>query len=155
MQVKFKKLIEEAEMPKKATDGSGAYDIKCTAVYYVQTGTPKLNAPTSKPVSSYLECRTGLAIQIPKGYVGLTFPRSSISDTGHIMCNGVGVIDSDYRGELISRFYNLSQSRCREYEKGDRVVQLMIIPVPDVEFIETKELDKTERGEGGYGSTGR
>ena len=155
MEIKVKRLTESAELPKKATDGSGAYDIKCTTTYFVQTGNPKLDEHTSKPISSYLECHTGLAIQIPKGYVGLAFPRSSISDTGHLMCNGVGVIDSDYRGELTARFYNLSQSRRREYESGDRIFQLMIIPVPELEFVETKELDKTERGEGGYGSTGR
>lgn len=96
---------------------------------------------------------TGLAVEIPKGYVGLIFPRSSCYKAGMLLTNCVGVIDSDYRGEIKAVF--VSDGQYRQYEVGDRVCQLVISPVPAVKFVEVQELSRTERGAGGYGSTGK
>jgi dUTP pyrophosphatase len=96
---------------------------------------------------------TGLAVEIPEGYVGLIFPRSSISKTAHSLRNSVGVIDSGYRGELIFKF-DINTLNSPVYEVGDRIGQIMILPYPQIEFEEAWELSKTERGKGGYGSTG-
>ena len=97
--------------------------------------------------------KTGLAIEIPRWYVGLLFPRSSVYKTGQSLTNCVGVIDSGYRGEIMLKF-TLSPYQ-REYQIGDRIGQLIIIPYPMIEFEEVEELAKTSRGKGGYGSTGR
>ena len=100
---------------------------------------------------------TGLAIEIPEGFVGLVFPRSSIRKTDLSLSNSVGVIDSGYRGEIQATFNQKSLSKDGQilYGVGDRICQLMIIPHPHVDFIEVQELNNTERGEGGFGSTGK
>jgi dUTP pyrophosphatase len=104
---------------------------------------------------------TGLSIEIPEGYVGLLFPRSSIAKTTVALSNSVGVIDSGYRGEIILKFKpTLYAGESNEvtyikgYEIGERVGQIMIMPYPQVEFEEAEALTETERGSGGYGSTG-
>ncbi len=94
-----------------------------------------------------------IAVEIPAGYVGLLFPRSSVCKTGLRLTNSVGVIDSDYRGGITAVFdYNKSGE---QYKVGDRFAQLMIVAAPYVVFHEAKTLSKTARGEGGYGSTGK
>jgi dUTP pyrophosphatase len=99
---------------------------------------------------------TGLAIEIPQGYVGLIFPRSSNSKTDLYLTNHVGVIDSGYRGEIMFKFRaNPSLINARIHRLGDRVGQLIIIPYPQVTLVESAELSDTERGEGGFGSTGK
>lgn len=98
---------------------------------------------------------TGLAVEIPEGYVGLLFPRSSISKKGLTLANSVGVIDSGYRGEIMFKFA-ITSDRPRKnsvYEVGDRIGQLIIMPYPKIEFV-TGELTESERGVGGFGSTG-
>jgi dUTP pyrophosphatase len=109
----------------------------------------------------------GIALEIPNGFVGLVFPRSSIRKTGLQLSNSVGVIDSGYRGELQATFNKVfggdgmyDEMKVKEmqpnefYKVGDRVVQIMIIPYPSIEFEETDKLSDTERGDGGFGSTG-
>jgi dUTP pyrophosphatase len=96
----------------------------------------------------------GVALEIPKGFVGLVFPRSSIRKTALQLSNSVGVIDSGYRGELQATFNKLFGGASTTYEVGDRVAQIMIIPHPPIEFEEADTLSDTERGEGGFGSTG-
>jgi dUTP pyrophosphatase len=96
---------------------------------------------------------TGLSIEIPEGYVGLLFPRSSVSKTTLNLANSVGVIDSGYRGPLMLKFRYLEEGDV--YEVGDRVAQLVIMKLPFVEIIEVSELSSSERGEGGFGSTGK
>ena len=96
---------------------------------------------------------TGLAMEIPEGYVGLIFPRSSISKTAHYLRNAVGVIDSGYRGEIMFKFA-INTHNSPVYEVGERIGQIIIMPYPEVQFEEAFELSKTERGKGGYGSTG-
>ncbi len=95
---------------------------------------------------------TGLAIAIPNGHVGLLFPRSSIYTRSLILANCVGVIDADYRGEIKLLFRPTGEGAV--YDVGERIAQLVVIPIPDVAFAETESLDSTERDVGGFGSTG-
>ena len=137
MKVKIKKLHEDAIIPKYAKDGDAGMDL--TAVDVESDG-------------GIITYKTGLAVEIPRWHVGLLFPRSSVYKTGQSLTNCVGVIDSGYRGEIMLKF-TLSPYQ-REYEIGDRVGQLIIMPYPKVEFEEVEELTSTDRGKGGYGSTG-
>ena len=140
--VKFKKLHPDAVTPTRATDGSAGWDL--TMCDYTPCG----------EASAY---HTGIAVEIPKGYLGLLCARSSCVKYNHILANCVGIIDSDYRGELILKFYILRNGRTEAicYKKGDRIGQLVIVPCPAVELIEVDELSQTERGTGGFGSTGK
>jgi dUTP pyrophosphatase len=137
MKVKIKKLHEDAIIPKYAKDGDAGMDL--TAV----------DVTADAGVITY---KTGLAVEIPRWHVGLLFPRSSVYKTGQSLTNCVGVIDSGYRGEIMLKF-TLSPYQ-REYQIGDRVGQLIIMPYPKIEFEEVEKLTQTDRGEGGYGSTG-
>ena len=98
---------------------------------------------------------TGLAVEIPEGMVGLVFPRSSIRDKDLVLSNSVGVIDSGYRGEIMATF-NLKNPWSPDdvYKVGDRIAQLVIMPVPLAHYVEVDELSETERGKEGHGSTG-
>jgi dUTP pyrophosphatase len=96
---------------------------------------------------------TGLAVEIPEGMVGLVFPRSSVRNYDIVMSNSVGVIDSGYRGEIMVTF-NIKFMQSEIYDVGDRVAQLLIVPVPLITYAETQELSETTRGTGGHGSTG-
>ena len=89
-------------------------------------------------------------MEIPRGYVGLLFPRSSVSNKGAWLANSVGVIDSGYRGPVKVRLYGPKAP----YQPGERVAQLMIMPVPYVSVQEVSELSDSQRGQGGFGSTG-
>ena len=95
---------------------------------------------------------TGIALEIPSGYVGLLFPRSSVSRTCLSLANSVGVVDSGYRGEIMLKFGCSSTLSC--YKVGDRIGQLIIMPYPQVQFEQVEELSDSDRGEGGFGSTG-
>lgn len=101
----------------------------------------------------YVEYDTGIHIEIPSGYVGLIFPRSSISKTSLSLSNSVGVIDSGYRGSIKLRFKYTDQLM-KTYEVGDRIGQLMIVPYPTISFKKVEELSNTERNNGGFGSSG-
>lgn len=138
MIVKIKKLHPDAVIPKYAKPGDAGLDL--TAVDIVADG-------------ATLTYKTGLAIELPWWHVGLLFPRSSVYKTGQTLTNCVGVIDSGYRGEIMLKF-TLSPY-AKEYEIGDRVGQLIIMPYPRVDFEEVDQLLETERGTRGYGSTGR
>ena len=142
MKVKIKKLVKEAVIPTYAKDGDAGMDL--TAV-----SKEEVNGKDYQ----YISYGTGLSFEIPKGFVGLVFPRSSISKTELVMANSVGVIDSGYRGEVSVRFKDLAPNSI--YQVGDRIAQLIIIPYPEVEFEEVEELTETERGTGGYGSSGK
>lgn len=141
MKVKIKKLSDKAIIPLYGTEYSAGMDITCTKVRSIE-----------EMDHGYVEYGTDLAFEIPQGYVGLLFPRSSITKKGLILGNSVGVIDSDYRGEVTFRFKHIRGGSI--YEIGDRIGQLIIIPYPKVEFEEVTELNNTIRGTGGYGSTG-
>ena len=145
MKVKIKKLHADAVLPTYAKYGDAAMDL-----YATERG----------EVDDYgnMVYKTGLAMEIPDGYVGLIFPRSSVSKTKHMLRNHVGVIDSGYRGEVLLKFGWFSQASTPNnyiYDKGDRIGQIMIISHPYVNFVEVEELSKTARGSGGFGSTGQ
>ena len=138
LKIKFKKLNPNAVIPKQGTAGAAGFDL--TAVRIEET-------------DQFVKYYTGIAVQIPAGYFGMLVPRSSVVNTGLLMGNSVGIIDNDYVGELSAVFY--LRSGCKVYNVGDRIGQLLIVPIPAVEFVEAEELSETERGSGGYGSTGR
>jgi dUTP pyrophosphatase len=138
LEVKFKKLHMDAVIPPYASKGAAGLDL--TAVS---------NRQVLGKVS-YFEYDTGIAMELPPGYVGLLFPRSSISKTGMRLLNSVGVIDSDYRGEIKLRF----SSGVKNYRRGDRIGQLVIMQLPQVSIVEDSELSGTDRGTEGFGSTG-
>lgn len=98
---------------------------------------------------------TGVCVEIPVGYVGLLFPRSSISKTPLRMANSVGVIDSGFTGEIKVPLYNTSEVEIRDIDKYERIAQLVIVPLADVSLEIVDELEDTERGTGGFGSTGK
>ena len=154
MKVRIKKLNELAVIPSYAKDGDAGMDVIATSIIS--------DTPTQ------ITYGLGIALEIPYGFVGLVFPRSSIRKTGLQLSNSVGVIDSGYRGELQATFNKLfggeamyDEMKVKEiqpndfYKVGDRVAQIMIIPHPPIEFEEAAELSDTERGEGGFGSTGK
>lgn len=137
MEVKIHKLVPEAIIPQYSNPGDAALDL--TAV--------SLRADKE---NKYIEYGTGLSIEIPENHVGLLFPRSSISDKAMFLTNSVGVVDSGYRGEIKARFRAWDSP---EYKVGDRVIQLLILPLPTITFVEVPELGESLRGEAGFGST--
>ena len=140
MKVKIKRLDKSAVIPKYAKDGDAGLDLTATAYKVNEKG-------------QYIYT-SDLALEIPDGYVGLLFPRSSICKKDLEMTNSVGVIDSNYRGPIKSVF-NPTCEDPEIYELGERFAQLIIIPYPKIEFEGVEELSETERGTGGYGSTGK
>lgn len=145
MKVKFKKLHKDAVTPTRGTEFSAGLDL--TAVSKEKIYHPKHG------YLQYISYGTGLGVKVPVGHVGLIFPRSSISKYNLSLSNAVGVIDSDYVGEISFRFRTLGSSSIGEYEVGDRIGQLVILPYPEIQLEEVSELPDTERGEGSYGST--
>lgn len=141
LKVKFKKLVDTAVVPEYSKPGDAGLDLTAIDLY-------------KNHDYKFVEYGTGLAVQIPEGYVGLIFPRSSISKTSQMLANSVGVIDSGYTGEIKLRMRYEDEREDMEYGYGDRVGQLVIIPYPKIELEEVKELSETVRGSGGFGSTG-
>ena len=105
----------------------------------------------------YIEYTTGVNISIPENYVGLIFPRSSISGRGLRLCNGVGVIDPGYTGEIKCRMEpsGAAGASYKRYEEGERIAQLVLVPTADYDFKLVDQLTDTERGSDGFGSTGK
>lgn len=165
--LKFKTLYDDVQTPVYATDGSNGLDLFCYATYYDYE-------------HQLLICNTGIAVEIPKGYVGLLFPRSSVSKKALTLANCVGVIDSDYRGEIIAKFRisteNLEVKKYltfkdvmhtikeplelantiphddeQYYYAGEKCVQLILVKAPTINLIEVDELSTTERGNKGFG----
>lgn len=137
LNIKIKKLHKDAVIPTKAHATDAGYDLYATSCYYED---------------GMLHYGTGIAVEIPEGYVGLVFPRSSIANTHLTLSNSVGVIDSGYRGEVMAKF---RKGGTNAYRVGERIAQLIIIPYPEVVFVEAEELSESDRGTGGYGSSGR
>ena len=137
LKVRFKKLYKDAVPPSYAKNGDAGLDLTATHMTWEE---------------NFIEYGTGIAVEIPEGYVGLVFPRSSVSKKEDFyLKNSVGVIDSGYRGEIKLRF-NKSESH---YQAAEKIGQLIIIPYPTIYLEEVEELSSTERGEGGFGSTGQ
>lgn len=141
MKVKIKKLHDSAVIPTKAHEQDAGFDLVAISKDDVDEG-----------VYGFIEYDTGIGLEIPEGYVGLVYPRSSISKTGHILANSVGVIDSNYRGSIKVRFKTIPG--CAEYIPGDRIAQLIIMPYPEITFEEVEDLSSTDRGSGSFGSSG-
>lgn len=142
MRVNIKKLDKNAVIPQYAKHGDAGMDLTAISKSYDEHD----NAVYG----------TGLAFEIPFGYVGYIFPRSSNSKKDLILSNAVGVIDSGYRGEVIFKFKAAMKNVNRMqnlYQIGDRIGQLIIMPIPQIEFIEVDELSSTDRGTGSFGST--
>ncbi len=175
MEIKIKKLQENAVIPFYASEGDCGMDLTAISVEYDE-------------VTDCIVYDTGIALEIPEGFVGLVYPRSSLSKKNLILSNSVGVIDSGYRGSITFKFkvdcdYFKEQVNKEEflaglqrgefgyhkiaddyyneiscvrdiYKPGDRIGQLIIMPYPKIEFKEVLELSETKRGTGSYGSTG-
>ena len=142
LNVKVKKTSDKAVLPIRGSEGAAGFDLTAA--------TETFRAELSGPIFEY---DTHLAFEIPKGHVGLVFPRSSITTkTSLTLGNSVGVIDSDYRGTIKFQFRTTPPGK--KYSVGDRIGQIIIIPIPAVTFEEVSELDDTKRGEGSFGSTG-
>ena len=143
MKIQFKKLVPQAQKPKFGKPGDAGADLVATSVDF------------SRDSNSQIVYGTGIAVEIPEGMVGLVFPRSSIRNTTLSMANSVGVIDSGYRGEILISFKMLDKNEVVGYTIGDRIAQLVIMPVPLIQYVEVDELSETERGTEGHGSTGK
>lgn len=142
-QVRIKKLNETAVVPSYGTAFSAGADLYACLQETV----------TIEPGDTFL-VHTGVAMEIPEGYAGLIYARSGLATKkGLAPANKVGVIDADYRGEIMVPLYNHSK-KAAVIENGERIAQLVITPFLTVEFIETDTLDETDRGTGGFGSTG-
>lgn len=140
MFVKIKKLHNNAVVPQYAKAGDAGMDLVATEV--------------TDGYGFSVTYGTGLAMEIPEGYVGLVFPRSSIRKYDLSLTNCVGVIDSGYRGEIQATFRKEAGIPSKRYDVGDKIAQMIILPYPSIQFIETDELSDTDRGAGGFGSTG-
>lgn len=136
-------------------------DIETTIPKYAKSGDAGLDLVATSMVETpmYIEYGTNLAIALPEGYVGLIYPRSSLSNYHLTLANHVGVIDSGYRGEIKFRFKKTMfnpppQTQVQLYKVGDKIGQLIVMPYPLVLLEEVTELEETERGTGGFGSSG-
>jgi dUTP pyrophosphatase len=142
MNIKVKTLSSLAQMPSYATAGSACFDI----------ATVSDSVDITPGTSAVL--KTDLAFEIPEGHVMMVYSRSGHGfKNGVRLANGTGVIDSDYRGELMVKLHN-DGNRVFSVNRGDRIAQAMIVPVTQVAFENTQELSDTVRGTGGFGSTG-
>lgn len=143
MKIKFKKLRENAKMPTYGSPFSAGADL------YAAEESPVTVCPGETVL-----IKTGLSMEIPEGYGGFIYARSGLaSKKGLAPANKVGVIDSDYRGEIMVALFNHSKE-ARTVEPNERIAQLVIAPFLSAEFVEADELSDTVRGEGGFGSTG-
>lgn len=142
--LRMKKLREGAVLPQRQTEGAAGYDL-CVC----------LEAPVTLQPGEGYPFPTGLAAEIPQGYAGMVFCRSGLGvKHGISLPNCVGVIDSDYRGELVVPLRNFGDGTYTIHP-GERIAQLVIMPVLLPEIVEVEELSQTQRGQGGFGSTGR
>jgi len=143
MQVNIKRLHKDAVIPSYAKHGDAGMDLTATSKEYDEHGNVVYG--------------TGLAFEIPKGYVGYVFPRSSNAKKDLILSNSVGVIDSGYRGEVTFKFKPIDSVNdvYDIYQVGDRIGQIIIMPIPHIEFNEVDTLEDSERGQGGFGSSGQ
>jgi len=149
MEVRYKKLKECAVEPYKKHSIDAGFDLTATWI---------------KNTEKYLEYGTDLAFEIPEGYVGLLFPRSSVRNQDLMLKNSVGVVDASYRGEIKFSFYKTKEYLNQygesiigadEYQIGERCGQIVIMKIPDIKMIEVNELSETDRGTDGYGSSGK
>ena len=158
LKIKVKKLVPEAVLPQRAKEGDVGYDLVA-----IEDGQWKTD---DSGVLVYIQYKTGLSIEPPPGYYVEIFPRSSITKTGLILGNSIGLVDEGYRGEILLRFkfpntvtntekdYGNLIAAQTKYKKGDKIGQLVIRKAIHMDFIEIEELSDTDRNDGGFGSTG-
>ena len=137
--VKIRKVHPDAVIPFRAHATDAGMDVTAISMEITE---------------DYVEYDTGLQFQLPEGYAMLIFPRSSNSKKDLLLCNSVGILDAGYTGNLKLRFKLTTEGYTEKiYNPGDKVGQIMIIPYPEINFIETEVFNETERGNGGFGST--
>ncbi len=134
------RLDEGAKTPVKCTDGAAGYDLGALEDTDVH-GSHQLST----------KVRTGVYLEIPKGYVGLLIERSSLHARGASLANNIGVIDSDYRGEILVALF--ANNKMIKIKKDERIAQLVIVAIPDIQLLTVSKLNGTKRGKGGFGST--
>lgn len=139
LKILIKKLHNTATIPSYAKEGDAGLDLTATRII--------------EETNEKIKYGTDLSIEIPKGYVGLLFPRSSVMKYQLSLSNCVGVIDSGYRGEIMAVFNKLNGEFSEKYSIGERICQLIIIPFPLVKLVETDNLSESIRGTGGFGSS--
>lgn len=127
-------------VPEYAHEGDAGLDLRAAEGGAVPAGGSSL-------------VRTGVRVEIPSGCVGLVFPRSGLGSNGITLRNAVGVVDSGYRGEVMAALWNTTDEEFR-FEKGDRICQMVVMPYCPCEVVTVEELEGSERGTDGYGSTG-
>lgn len=137
--VKIKATHKDFKLPVKATEGDSCYDVVAVAMTITE---------------NYVEYDLGFATEFSKEWEGVARPRSSISNYDLVLTNSPGTLDSCYRGSWKARFKQIKENG-RIYEIGDKVVQITFQRVPEVNFILTDDLSDTQRGSGGFGSTGK
>lgn len=136
------KLSDGAPLPRHAKPGDAGLDLTSRETVEIPPGGTRLVG-------------TGVSVEVPEGYVGLCFPRSGLAaKQGVNLANCVGVVDSGYRGEVMAALHNSTRDAWRVVNRGERVAQLVVVPFATCECVEVEELSGTERGEGGFGSTG-
>lgn len=142
--VKVARTDHNARMPTKGSEYAAGWDLYCLEDTVVN-------------FRSSVKLRTGLRVAIPEGFEGQVRARSSLGSKGLILPHSIGTIDADYRGELFVLMTWIGEGESYEVKSGERIAQLVIAPIPDVQFIEVDEEDlgETKRGDGGFGSTGR
>ena len=144
MELKFKRLdTEKAIMPIRAYKGDAGLDLTATDI----------TLEPNECGQTVVVYHTGLAVEIPEGYVGLLFPRSSIAKKSMFLTNCVGVIDSGYRGEITAKMHITTDAAPAIYKVGEKFAQFIVMPLIDVDVVEAVELSESDRGEGGYGSS--
>ncbi len=144
MKIRIKKLKDNAVIPTRGSSSAAGYDLYAC-----------LENPVSIAPGETVQIGTGLTAEIPEGYFGACFARSGLAfREGLRPANCVGVVDSDYRGEYIVALHNDSET-VRTVISGERIAQLVILPYLTAEFVESDTLSGTERGAGGFGSTGK
>ncbi len=144
MKIAWKKLTVSAKMPERGSVWAAGYDL-----FADLTETCVLEPHETHMIG------TGIAVAIPEGYFGGIFARSGLSaKEGLRPANCTGVVDADYRGEIKVALHNDSEER-RVVQPGQKIAQMVVMPFLSVEFEEVTELDETERGKGGFGSTGK
>lgn len=144
MELKFKRLKDTAILPIRAHEGDAGLDLTCTDV----------STEVNECGQVILVYHTDLAVEIPEGYVGLLFPRSSIYKKALSVTNSVGVIDSGYRGEIMMKMRSTTDVVPAIYKPGERFCQLVIVPyLNDITVVESAELSESDRGADGYGSS--
>ena len=137
--VKIRKVHPDAVIPFRAHATDAGMDVIAISMEMTE---------------DYVEYDTGLQFQLPEGYAMLIFPRSSNSKKDLLLCNSIGILDAGYTGNLKLRFKLTTEGYTEKiYNPGDKVGQIMIIPYPEINFIETEVFNETERGDGGFGST--